>query len=143
MDGTILAYDGIPRWLVDKFDVPTDHPFPWPFVDSHFKDWMCGYFTEECGAGFQQLYENKAGAADKMAAVWALLAETYKGNNAVLGYELINEPWAGDIYEDITRLLPANAGSKNLVPFYENITAAMRAVNDEAVIFWEPVTWGY
>ena len=143
MDGTILAYDGIPRWLVDKFDVPTDHPFPWPFVDSHFKDWMCGYFTEECGSGFQQLYENKAGAADKMAAVWALLAETYKGNNAVLGYELINEPWAGDIYEDITRLLPANAGSKNLVPFYENITAAMRAVNDEAVIFWEPVTWSY
>ena len=137
-----LGYDGIPTWLYNKFDVPTDHPYPWPFVDSNFQSWICGYFTEECGTGFQQLYENKAGAVDKMGAVWAKLAEINKGFNAVLGYELLNEPWAGDIYADMTRLLPGNAGRQNLAPFYENITAAIRAVNDDALIFYEPVTWG-
>jgi len=78
-----------------------------------------------------------------MAAVWAHLADINKGKNAVLGYEIINEPWAGDIYRDPTYLLPGNAGHKNLAPLYEKVAAAIRKVNKDALILYEPVTWGY
>lgn len=59
----------------------------------------------------------------------------------VLGYELINEPWAGDVYFHPTLFLPGVAGRKNLAPLYERLSAAIRAVDDQAVVFYEPVTW--
>ncbi len=36
----------------------------------------------------------------------------------ILGYELMNEPWTGDIYQDLSLLLPGNAGGKLLEPFF-------------------------
>jgi len=49
----------------------------------------------------------------------------------ILGYELINEPWAGDIYEDPTRLLPHTTEKKYLQPLYEHLHKAIRSVDDE------------
>ena len=57
-------------------------------------------------------------------------------------YELINEPFAGNIYEDPALLLPGLAGSQNLAPLYEAVAAAIRAVDDSHLVFYEPVTWG-
>ncbi len=34
------------------------------------------------------------------------------------------------------------AGSKNLQPFYEKIAKAIRTVDNDTLIFYEPVTWG-
>ena len=36
----------------------------------------------------------------------------------MLGYELMNEPWTGDVYEDASLILPGNAGSQLLEPFF-------------------------
>ena len=57
-------------------------------------------------------------------------------------YELINEPWAGNFFEDPTILLPGMAGAKNLQPLYEKIARAIRTVDNDTLIFYEPVTWG-
>ncbi len=40
----------------------------------------------------------------------------------ILGYELMNEPWTGDIYQDLNLLLPGNAGGKLLEPFFNRYT---------------------
>jgi endoglycosylceramidase len=34
------------------------------------------------------------------------------------------------------------AGAKNLQPFYEKIAKAIRSVDNNTLIFYEPVTWG-
>ena len=57
-------------------------------------------------------------------------------------YEIINEPWAGNYFTDPTLLLPGVAGSTNLQPFYEKIAQAIRSVDNDTLIFYEPVTWG-
>lgn len=57
-------------------------------------------------------------------------------------YELINEPWAGNYIANPTILLPGLAGAKNLQPFYEKIAAHIRSVDNDTLIFYEPVTWG-
>jgi len=38
--------------------------------------------------------------------------------------------------------LPGIAGSKNLAPLYEQIAPAIRSVDNDTLIFFEPVTWG-
>ena len=40
-------------------------------------------------------------------------------------------------------LLPGNAGYHLLEPFYNAAHQAIREVDDEKIIFWEPVTYAY
>jgi endoglycosylceramidase len=58
------------------------------------------------------------GASQSFAAYWKFLAATFSGRPGVLGYELLNEPWAGDIFADASLLLPGVAGRRNLEPLY-------------------------
>ena len=44
------------------------------------------------------MYDNEAGIRDRMGLFWTRVAQRFAGNPYILGYELINEPWAGDIY---------------------------------------------
>ncbi len=60
----------------------------------------------------------------------------------VFRYEIINEPWAGNYFTNPTLLLPGVAGATNLQPFYEKIARAIRSVDNDTLIFYEPVTWG-
>ena len=91
-----LEYDGIPKWLSDKFP-PPDHPYPWPMKDdSGYSTWACGYFTEEISHGFQELYTKHQ---HEFARVWREIAARFRDMSAVLGYELMNEPWTGNFYE--------------------------------------------
>jgi endoglycosylceramidase len=93
-----------------------------------------------------------------MSDFWRLIALTYKQYSNVLGsvdfvhylpsvfsrcrYEIINEPWAGNYLTDPTLLLPGVAGAINLQPFYDKMAKAIRSVDNETLIFYEPVTWG-
>jgi len=60
-----------------------------------------------------------------------------------LGYELMNEPWAGDVYANPKNLLPHYAEEKYLQPMYEYIHKAIRTVDDEKIIFFEGLTIDY
>ena len=60
----------------------------------------------------------------------------------VSGYELINEPFAGNIYESLSIVLPGLAGNLNLAPLYEKAAASIREVDSETIIFYEPLVWG-
>ena len=60
----------------------------------------------------------------------------------MFSYELINEPWAGNYLKNPTLVLPGIAGATNLQPFYDRIAKAIRSVDDDTLIFYEPVTWG-
>ena len=40
-------------------------------------------------------------------------------------------------------MLPGNAGHELLEPFFNAASDAIREVDDETLIFWEPVTYAY
>jgi endoglycosylceramidase len=61
---------------------------------------------------------------------------------SVLGYEFINEPWAGNIFSKPDLLIPGIAGRDNLLPMYDNLSNAIRKYDNDTLIFYEPVTWG-
>lgn len=65
--------------------------------------------------------------------LWRAIAARYAGNGAVLGYDLLNEPIAP--YHDVATLNP------RLEPFYKELTAAVRAVDPDHVIFLAGGQW--
>lgn len=96
------------------------------------------YLTYAVAEAFQNLYDNKQGIADAFGDFWAVVAARFANNSAVLGYELLNEPWVGDVYADPLLLtLPEHADKKNLVHFYERVAGKLRAKDDQKLLFWE------
>eukprot|EP01062_Namystynia_karyoxenos_P021287 TRINITY_DN1808_c0_g1_i3.p2 TRINITY_DN1808_c0_g1~~TRINITY_DN1808_c0_g1_i3.p2 ORF type:complete len:532 (+),score=201.14 TRINITY_DN1808_c0_g1_i3:97-1596(+) len=134
------GYDGAPRWLVNR--TKPREPYPWP-LKPPLKNWALGYTAEAVGQAFQDIYDNAHGGLDAWADFWKTVATAFRGTPAVMGYELINEPWAGDVWHNPLYFLPGYAGKHNLAPVYDVLTKAIREVDQETMIFFEPVTWGY
>lgn len=132
------GYDGAPRWLVDR--TQERHPYPWPFKGP-FKEWDFEYFAEASGQCFQDIYDNEHGGLDEWANFWQIVAGRFKSQSYVLGYELMNEPWVGDHVANPTLLIPGIAG-RNLAKPYKTLAKAIREIDNETAIFFEPVTWG-
>jgi endoglycosylceramidase len=134
-------YDGAPTWLVDLSN-SSEHAFPYPLEgDCSTRGWAQNYFAEATGAAFQDIYDNSNGMRDHFVNFWKTVASSYKSMQ-ILGYEIINEPWAGNIYKDPSLLLPGVAGRENLQPFYDVVAAAIREEDPDHIVLYEPVTWG-
>jgi endoglycosylceramidase len=66
------------------------------------------------------------------------VATRFAENPYVLGYELINEPFLGDIYAQPSLLLPGRTDKEYLAPLYQRLHAAIRTVDNDHIIFFEP-----
>jgi len=101
--------------------------------------------TKEASNAYQALWSNVDGVADAWAAMWAKVASRFGRKPSVLGLELINEPFAGDLYHDPLIMAPYpnphNADRTNLQPAYDRINAAVRAVDKDVLLFFGGVTW--
>jgi len=128
------GHDGAPTWVVNR--TKPRHPFPWPYHDPK------GDATEAVAQAFQEIYKDTHGGRQAWAAAWQTFASTFRGEPGVVGYELMNEPFAGDVYADPLLWDPAHAGAQNLQPAYDIVAKAIREVDEDTVIFYEPVTWG-
>ncbi|XP_064646711.1 endoglycoceramidase-like [Lineus longissimus] len=133
------SYDGAPRWVIDSFP-DSVHPYPWPL--KKVTAWAEGYLTEAVGNAFQCLYDNVNGGRDALVKFWQKVASVFKDQTSILGYEMINEPWAGGVYDDPTLFTPGEAGKRNLQPLYEHINTGIRKIDNNTLLFYEPVTWG-
>ena len=71
------------------------------------------------------------------------IAKRFSSFDNVLGYELINEPWAGDVYKHPDLLLPGRTEKQYLEPMYAHLHKAIREVDDEKIIFYEGLTIDY
>jgi endoglycosylceramidase len=147
--------EGVPNWAA----ISNVSNFPWPLQGEPFNstaglpnpydqcakfNWAEYYPTQATGQAFQNLYTNAFGLRDAWANFWVQVATAVRGlGAAVLGYELINEPWAGDMYQDILWMIPGEADKVNLQPAYEHLQAAIRAVDPEHAIFFEGATWDW
>ena len=56
---------------------------------------------------------------DSFVQYWQTVASTFYDVSSVIGYELINEPFYGDVYSDPILATPGYADQYNLQPMYE------------------------
>ncbi|EGG14323.1 hypothetical protein DFA_12093 [Cavenderia fasciculata] len=151
----VYCGDGAPAWASS---IPTEgigmfpEPLSKPFVinttdlvpsnqDCGLHSWSSYYFSDAVSKAFQNLYDNVDGIQDEFSNYWQQVVQTLKDSQYVLGYELINEPWAGDIYRDPLLMVPETADKINLAPMYERLSKDIRSIDPDHIIFFESVTW--
>lgn len=84
--------------------------------------------------GYPFLFTDEA-SQDQIVEIWTRIAEHYKDNNTVIGYDLLNEPIAHYFEEDFEILNPA------LEPLYKRITESIREVDPNHIIFLGGAQW--
>lgn len=84
------------------------------------------------GYGYPFLFENEKDQA-LCASIWKKIAQHYKDEKIIIGYDLLNEPIAH--YFDKAKLNPL------LEPVYKRITKAVRSVDKNHLIFLGGAQW--
>ena len=87
---------------------------------------------------FDHFWANDGGLQDCYAAAWAHVAERFKANRNVLGYDLMNEPWPGSDYPTCLQTEGCAAFDAELDAFNQRTLDAIRAVDRETLVFYEP-----
>ncbi|KAJ3294789.1 hypothetical protein HDU79_010422 [Rhizoclosmatium sp. JEL0117] len=144
--------EGVPSFAAQPRGGPFGFPFPltsrYPTDDNGIpsredcekKAHPLYHGTQAVSEAYQRLYDNYDGLRDSFIAYWQLVAKTFLPFKNILGYDLINEPWNGNVFKDPSLSNAMVANRKNLQPFYDIISAGIRAVDPNAIIFFEPVT---
>jgi len=126
--------------LVSK--IGTDPETGYPLIKDCIKiPFFEFYFTTDACTAFQNFWDNSNGIFTSFMSFWQKVASTFKDTKNVIGYELINEPWVGNIYKDPSLLIPGRADKVVLEPHYKQLHTAIRLIDDQHIIFYEPVTW--
>lgn len=73
-----------------------------------------GYFTYEDAHYFECIYRNVSAAVSYWERFWSVVATEFRSFDNLLGYELVNEPWAGNQYIDPTIMIPGIRKSEAL-----------------------------
>jgi len=155
--------EGFPEWVVSEIPIDStcDNSFLGvvtklfgackTFPDYHFTyegknpdisqclkhDFVMYYPTPEVSSAFQGLYTSE-NILQKFSNYWKVVAETFKDSPTVLGYDLLNEPWAGNIWEDSSVIEPGKTDKKYLQPLYQRLNTVIRGIDTEKILFFEP-----
>ncbi len=139
-NGQPIGFDGAPPWATRSDGIPNTIEQPW----------SVNYIHPAVRRVFDNFWNDPGPDADLQehyAAMWAHIAARFKGNPMVLGYNLMNEPDAGSaIYEDFGGGLVVGTLEKSIAfettkfrSFYARMIAAIRNVDPDGWIFYEPL----
>ena len=133
--------EGLPDWMVQDDGLPAQPKTGFPG----------NYFVMPAlWRAFDHLWRNSPGSQGKglaewYAGAWAHVAAYFRGDSAVLGYDLFNEPFPGTPY--LSCFPPAGCPTNDaslLRPFMAKSVAAIHHVDPAHLAFVEPwVTFDY
>jgi endoglycosylceramidase len=155
--------EGIPSWAVvppkhhwDKFPVPleikptspAEDGFPTRqackriFATNPFAHgWASGQGAFATGYAYEALYTNMHNLTEAWGAFWAKTASEVLDLDNVLGFELINEPFAGNPFKNPLIMARGWADSWRLQPAYDTLVRHIRQVDTKTLVFFAGVTW--
>lgn len=127
-----FAGEGAPEWATQTGGLPNQN---FGFPGSY-------YLNLAMNHAWTQFWNNAEsptglGLQDAYAQMWENVASYFSGNTAVIGYDVMNEPFPGFSW------LPTLLGSpffgyQQLTPFYNQVIAAIRAVDPTTPVYIEP-----
>jgi endoglycosylceramidase len=78
------------------------------------------------------------GIQERYAAAWRHVAQRFARDDNVLGYDLLNEPWPGTMWQDCINPSGCPANDAKLAAFTERMRTAIRAADRRHLVFYEP-----
>lgn len=129
---SVFGYDGAPAWAVQDGGLSNpslSFPLAVFFNPAENHAWDAFWVNADASNGL--------GLENNYAQMWEYVADYFKGNAGVAGFEIMNEPYSG------SQTLPSLLGSpffeaQQLTPFYDQVTSAIRSVDSTTPVFFEP-----
>lgn len=85
--------------------------------------------------GYPYLLKSKS-SQDLMTDIWVSIAERYKNEPTIIGYDIVNEPIAHYFNDELDDL------NNQLILLYNRIVKEVRAVDQQHIIFLSGSNWG-
>lgn len=163
--------EGVPAWAADdllhyeqpnyqlmtlmskifnvKFPWPLGAPFPDKVAFDGFPtrtqcaqyDWGSYYLSLACATAFGNLYTNVNGLLDAWAGFWGYVADNFKDIPSVLAYELINEPFTGNVFNNPWLIAPGFGTYFGILPAYDKLVEGIRKHDDKTIVIFDGATW--
>jgi endoglycosylceramidase len=128
--------EGAPAWAVQDGGLPNPPlGFPGNYLGNpaEWRTWDNFWTNAPAPDG--------VGVQDHYAHAWTHVAEHFAGNNAVAGYEVINEPWPGSTWSlCAVPLVGCPQFDTTLTSFYARVVTAIRAADTAHTVWLEPQT---
>ena len=126
--------EGLPDWMVQDDGLPAqpDGGFP------------VNYFAMPAlWRAFDHFWANDPGPRgkglqDEFALAWQHVARIERGDPAILGYDLFNEPWPGTQYPTCLNPYGCLLFDTTVTSFFKRVIASVRAVDKTTMLFYEP-----
>ena len=111
-----------------------------PLIEECKKKMFAVYHTTpEVSSLFDKLYKNEDGFLDKFINYWLKLASVFKGNAYVIGYDILNEPYPGGVFDrPFETLIPGKPDNEQLLPFYRSVDNKIRKLDPDYTMMFEP-----
>ncbi|MET0839207.1 MAG: cellulase family glycosylhydrolase [Marmoricola sp.] len=123
--------EGVPGWAAKR-----PQPFALaPYVKVPFPQ---GYWTPEVSTVFDNFWANKDDLQTAWAAAWKLVAQHYRNQPYSMGYDLMNEPWAGIEWPSCLTTGCESTYSRELQPAMTRGLREVREADGKNIVWWEP-----
>src|SRR4051794_31196820 len=123
--------EGVPGWAAKR-------PMPFaltPWLPVPFPE---GYWTPEVSTVFDNFWADKDKLLTGWTAAWKLVAQHYRNQPYSMGYDLLNEPWAGIEWPSCLTTGCASSYSSELQPAMTRGLEAVRRADGKNIVWWEP-----
>jgi len=125
--GEAFESQGIPAWATRTEGLPFERQ----------ESWLLDYLQPSVQAAFDHLYDDEDLRQQQIDA-WLHVVEAVKDHPALLGYDLLNEPF-GRMREGEDLFAAAERVEREqLTPMYQRLTDAISAVDPDHWVFFEP-----
>lgn len=133
MLGPVYQGEGVPEYAIPELhSTETLGPpsFGFPF----------NYFTFQVSKAFDKLWAAGPGSAawEGYRTAWTAVAEHYGDRPYVMGYDLLNEPWAGREYLLCLISGCPRSHAREIQPFFEHAIDGIRTVDAHNIVWMEP-----
>lgn len=125
--GEAFASKGIPAWATRTDGLAFD---PQPV-------WLLNYLQPAVQAAWEHLYED-ADLRQQQIDVWLHVVQRVKAHRALLGYDLLNEPFGKIRPGEDLLVAAARVEREQLTAMYQRLTDAIAAVDDDHWVLFEP-----
>ncbi len=132
----VFQGEGAPAWAVKTDGLPNPQlGFPGNYFANPAEEFAWNAFWRDAPA------PDGLGLQDHYGRAWAHVAAFFRGNPGIFGYEVLNEPWPGFIWEGcFNPVLGCPLQDHKLTEFYRKVVPAIRAADPTTLVFFEPNT---
>jgi endoglycosylceramidase len=131
-------------WMLKAFGacIPLSH-WNWRYNDEGLpliedcNNFLKYHQSPELTTIYNSFYENEHGVQDKFIDFWKVMATKFKDNKYIIGFDIWNEPWPGNMWSTFYGLWPGYATDTQVLPFFKKVDKALREIKEDFVFLFE------